>query len=84
MEAARPEPSGDESGEGGGLGGQDMALEEGVLEASYTEAREGVLEASYTGAREGVLEASYTGASQLQAGRDGFYSLQVDRRLSSY
>ena len=72
MEAARPEPSGDESGEGGGLGGQDMALEEGVLEASYTEAREG------------VLEASYTGASQLQAGRDGFYSLQVDRRLSSY
>ena len=72
MEAARPEPSGDESGEGGGLGGQDMALEEGVLEASYT------------GAREGVLEASYTGASQLQAGRDGFYSLQVDRRLSSY
>ena len=66
MEAARPEPSGDESGEGGGLGGQDMALEEGVLEASYTEAREG------------VLEASYTEASQLQAGRDGFYSLQVD------
>ena len=60
MEAARPEPSGDESGEGGGLGGQDMALEEGVLEASCTE------------------------ASQLQAGRDGFYSLQVDRRLSSY
>ena len=60
MEAARPEPSGDESGEGGGLGGQDMALEEGVLEASYTE------------------------ASQVQAGRDGFYSLQVDRRMPSY
>ena len=73
MEAARPEPSGDESGEGGGMGEQDMALEEGVLEASYSEAR--VVEASYT-------DASHTEASQ--DGRDGFYSLQVYTRLSPY